>query len=90
MQHRDAGAAHPQSLRRGGDFHRRARQHTDRIAVPDPRGGEATGHSARTFVDVTPGVPDRMVRFARHHPVDAPLSVCIHVVREAAHDNPSG
>ena len=39
VQHRDSGAAHPDTLRGRGDLDRGAGQHADRLAVSNPGGG---------------------------------------------------
>ena len=67
VQHRQAGAAHPQALRGRGDLDREAGQHADRVAVSDARGGQAARDAARALVDLAPGVADGFVRFTGDH-----------------------
>ncbi len=67
VQHGQAGAAHPEALRRRRDLHGNAGQHADRVAVSDARGGQAAGDAAGALVDLAPGVPDGLVRFTGDH-----------------------
>ncbi len=63
VQHRQAGAAHPQRLGRRCDFHRSTGQHADRVTEADPR--RQPGHrqcGGRVRAPRT-RVPNRLVRF---------------------------
>ena len=87
VQHGQAGPAHPQRLRRRGDLHRCTGKHTDRVAEADTGGLEATGDAPGTLVHLTPGVPDRLVRFPGDHALGADPGVVEHLVGETAHDD---
>ena len=65
MQHRQAGAAHPDRLRGGCDLDGRPGQHGDRIAVADPGGGQTARDRAGALVHLAPTVPDRGLGLAR-------------------------
>ncbi len=66
----------------------RARQHADGVSVAHPGGNQAARDAARPLVHLTPAVPNRPVRFARHHPMWAGQGVLVHRVRKAAHASP--
>ena len=87
VQHGQAGAAHPQALRRRGDLDREAGQHADRVAVSDARGGQAARDAARALVDLAPGVADRFVRLTGDHARRHGAGVAVHLLGEPAHDN---
>ena len=87
VQHRQAGAAHPQALRGRRDLDREAGQHADRVAVTDAGGGQAAGDAAGPLVHLAPGVPDGFVRFTGDHARGRVAGIAVHLLGESAHDN---
>src|SRR3984885_8059385 len=84
MQHREAGAPHPDGLCGRGDLDRRAGQHCDRIAVPHAGGGQTAGNAAASLVHLAPGMPDGGVRLPGDHALEAVLGVVVHGLGESA------
>ncbi len=62
MQHRQAGAAHPDRLCGRCDLDGRPGQYRDGVAVTDPRGGESACDPAGPLMYLAPGVADRLAR----------------------------
>jgi hypothetical protein len=87
VQHRQAGAAHPQTLCGRGDLHREPGENTDGVAVADACLGQTTGDAAGALVYLTPGVADRFVRFTGDHAPLADAGVPVHLLGESAHDD---
>ena len=85
VQHRQARAAHPQALGRGGDLHRVTGEHADGVTEADTGCCEPTGDASRALVDLTPGVPDRLVGFAGHHASTGGMGTAVHLLGESAH-----
>ena len=67
VQHRQAGAAHPQRLRRRGDLHGSTDEDADGVAGADARGRQTAGDAPGTFMDLAPRVADGFVRLSRDH-----------------------
>ena len=86
VQHRQAGAAHPQGLSGRCDLHRCTRQHADGITPAHPGGGQSPGDAPGALVHLTPGVPDRFQGFPSHHALVTGHGTAEHLVRESAHD----
>ena len=85
VQHGQAGAAHPQTLRSRGDLHRRSGQHTNRVAVAHAGGLQPSGHLARPLMHLTPGVANGRVRLTRHHALGALAGIAEHRLGKPAH-----
>ena len=90
VQHGQARPAHPQRLRGRGDLHRRTGEHADSVARVDARGSQSAGNPAGALMHFTPGMTDRLVRFARHHALRAGPGVVVHLVGESAHEGLHG
>jgi hypothetical protein len=87
VQHGQAGPAHPQPLGDRGDLHRKAGEHTDRVAEADARGGQAARDATSALVDLTPGVADGFVGFTGDHARCRCAGVAEHLLGKPAHKN---
>lgn len=87
VQHGQAGPAHPQGLRRGGDLHREAGQHPNNVTKTDTRGGQAARDATSTLMDLAPGVADGHVRFTCDHARRRGAGIVEHLLGEPAQGN---
>ncbi len=86
MQHRQAGAAHPQALSGRGDLYGEAGEHADGVTETDAGGGQAARNATRALVHLTPGVTDGFVRFTGDHARSRGTGIAVHLLGESAHD----